>query len=255
LLRHRPPLFGGAISRVVTADRARLELLDGFELRYDGATVTLPMSAQRVLAFVALHRHPVLRTYVAGKLWLESPEDHATSCLRSALWRLRKSGHHELVEAVGPKLVLAPHVSVDAREAADWARRILDGEAEPALNGANGANRFPLLGELLPDWYEDWVLLERERLRELRTHALEALCARLTAGERYGEAMEMAQAVVKLEPLRESAHRLLIRIHLAEGNQSEAIRQYRLYRRLLRDEVGLDPSKQMLELVAPLAVA
>ena len=64
--------------------------------------------------------------------------------------------------------------------------------------------------------------------------------------------MEAAQAAVKLEPLRESAHRLLIGVHLTQGNQSEAVRHYRLYRRLLRRELALDPSAQMDELVSTL---
>jgi DNA-binding SARP family transcriptional activator len=230
--------------------RVRVELLGGFELRYDDMPVRLPMSAQRVLAFLALQERPVRRTYVAWKLWLESPEGNATSSLRSALWRLRRSGY-DLVEAVGPKLRLAPGVAVDVREAAAWAHAVLEDRKGPLTDGSNG---HALLGELLPDWYEDWVILERERLRELQAHALESRCEHLMAGGSYGTAMEYAQAAVKLDPLRESAHRLLIRIHLAEGNQSEALRDYRLYRRLLHDEVGLDPSMQMLELVSPLAV-
>jgi len=232
----------------VTTSRACLELLDGFEFRYDGEPVPLPMSSQRVLAFVALQDQPVLRTYVAGKLWLDSTEDHATGSLRSALWRLRRSGH-ELVEAAGQKLRIAPEVLVDAREANVWARELLDEALDPP---PNGVGRVPFLGELLPDWYDDWVIFERERLRELRVHALESLCERLTSCGRFAEAMEAAQAAVKLEPLRESAHRLLIGVHLTQGNQSEAVRHYGLYRRLLRRELALDPSAQMDELVSTL---
>ena len=232
---------------VVMAAHARLDLFDGFELRYDGTTVPLPMSAQRVVAFVALQDHAVPRGYVACKLWLESPEDHATSSLRSALWRLRQSGC-DVIESAGRKLGLAPHVAVDAHEAADWARRMLDGRGEDSLKASDGF----VLGELLPDWYEDWVLLERERLRELQMHALERVCERLTETGSYADAMEAAQAVVKLEPLRESAHRLLIRIHLAEGNHSEAIRQFELFRQLLKAEIGLQPSRQIHALVSPL---
>jgi DNA-binding SARP family transcriptional activator len=232
----------------VTSPSPCLALLGGFELRSNGNTVDLPMSAQRLLAFVALQDHPVLRTYVAGMLWLESSDEHATSSLRSALWRLRQSGY-DLVEAVGPKLRIAPDVTVDVREAAAWSHSLLASAGDSFADGSNGLG---LLGELLPDWYDDWVLLERDRLRELRAHALECLCQRLTAEARFAEAMETAQAIVKLEPLRDSAHRLLIRVHLAEGNQSEAVRHYRLYRRLLRDELGLRPSRQMRELMTPL---
>ena len=107
-----------------------------------------------------------------------------------------------------------------------------------------------LRDDLLPDWYDDWLAFERERFRQLRIHALESLCERLIALERFGEAIETGLAVVTAEPLRESAHRILIRIHLAEGNGAEALGQYRRFRALLHDELGLEPSPEMRTLVA-----
>jgi tetratricopeptide (TPR) repeat protein len=80
----------------------------------------------------------------------------------------------------------------------------------------------------------------------LRPQALAA--ARLAAG-RLGQALEAALAAVWGEPLRESAHRVLIKVHLAEGNYGEAMRQYRLYREQLNSELGLDPSPQIQALV------
>ena len=111
---------------------------------------------------------------------------------------------------------------------------------------------FALTGELLPDWYDDWLLIEREKYRQLRLHALEALATQLTALARYGEAAETALTAIAGEPLRESAHRVLIRVHLAEGNPSEALRHYRLFRELLLTELGLEPSEQIAELVGGL---
>ena len=111
-----------------------------------------------------------------------------------------------------------------------------------------------LAGDLLPDWYDDWVLIERERLRQLRLHALESLAIRRLDAGRYGEAAVAALAAVSIEPLRESAQRVLIRIHLAEGNVGEAVRQYRLYRNLLSDEMGLYPSEQIETLLRPFSM-
>src|SRR5688572_24208060 len=76
---------------------ARLRVLESFHLAYDRAPVRLPMSAQRVLAFLALHERPLQRSYVAGSLWLDLPEARAHASLRSALWRLHRCGH-SLVE-------------------------------------------------------------------------------------------------------------------------------------------------------------
>jgi len=131
-------------------------------------------------------------------------------------------------------------------------KQILHGSAafdEAELDTA----RYP--GELLPDWYDDWVHLEREQLRELRLHALETLGDRLMSYGRYGEAVEAALPVLRLEPLHDSAHRLLIRIHLAEGNNAEALRQYNGYRRRLLETLRLEPSHQMDELVRDVTVA
>ncbi len=76
------------------------------------------------------------------------------------------------------------------------------------------------------------------------------MCAALTEARRYGEAAQAGIAAIAAEPLRESAHRALIRVHLAEANPCEALRQYRLFSQMLRDQLGLEPSAQLRELVA-----
>jgi DNA-binding SARP family transcriptional activator len=78
------------------------------------------------------------------------------------------------------------------------------------------------------------VLLDRERTRQLSLHALEALCSRWTEMRRFGQAVQAGLAAVAGEPIRESAHRILMKAHLAEGNPGEAIRQYRTYERCFR---------------------
>src|SRR5438045_5931805 len=98
-------------------DRAvRLALLNAFELVCDGDPVTLPLSAQRLLAFVALKRRPVQRLHAAGSLWSNTSDRRAGASLRSALWRLHHSGHC-LVEADGQRLRLSSCVRVDLHEA------------------------------------------------------------------------------------------------------------------------------------------
>ncbi len=104
--------------------------------------------------------------------------------------------------------------------------------------------------DLLPDWYEDWVLVERERFRQLRLHALEAMCRRLADAGSYALALEAGLAAVAAEPLRESAQRLVVGVHLAEGNLGEALRQYDRYARHLADACGATPSPAMSRLLA-----
>ena len=109
--------------------------------------------------------------------------------------------------------------------------------------------------DLLPGWYDDWVHFERESLTQLRLHALERLSGqRLTAG-RYAEALALAMAAVATEPLRDSAHRLVVQCHLREGNAVHALRHYEGYRDLLHRELGIPPSPQMQQLLGPLRSA
>ena len=202
------------------------------------------MSAQRLVAFLALHDRPLLRSYVAGNLWLDTSDERAHANLRSTLWRLHRC-NRGLVEVRGQQLTLSAGVTVDLREVERLARSALDGSAPGALGIAPAA----LGGDLLPDWYDDWVLLEREHFRQLRLRALDALCERLAQAGRLGDALEVGLAALAGEPLRESAHRAVIRVHLADGNPGEAIRQYRFCRRLLDAHLGVEPSHQMEELM------
>jgi DNA-binding SARP family transcriptional activator len=219
----------------------RLRLLNGFEVTRHDRVIALPMSAQRLVAFLALSHRLALRGYVAGTLWPEASEAHAGASLRSSLWRLHQS-RLDLVRTTRRQLGLAPGVRVDVRVMADQARRLIDPDAECR---PSDFDLELLSGDLLPDWYEEWVAVEREGIRQLRLHGLEAMSRRLTEMGHYGEAIQAALAAVSEEPLRESAHIALIQAHLAEGNAAEAIRHYSSYRRTLFDELGVDPSPAM----------
>ena len=109
--------------------------------------------------------------------------------------------------------------------------------------------------DILPDWSDEWVVVDRERFHQLRLHALERLCALLAATGRYGLAVEACLTVLASEPLRESAQRQLIEVYLSEGNRAEALRQYSSYQRAIREEVGVEPSGDISDLVNRLAVA
>lgn len=220
----------------------RLSLLGGFALTSRGKPVTLSANGQRLVAFLALNDRPASRVRVAATLWPDSTETRAGANLRSAVWRLRRLTPWLL--GAGDGLDLSAEVEVDVSEARAVAERLsnpteADEEAQPA----------PFLLDLLPDWYEDWVIMERERYRQTRLHALEALGDLLIAGGRYARAVDAGMAAVAGEPLRESAQRILIRAHLAEGNLSEAVRQYRSYGRLLQEELGVEPSPELQRLV------
>jgi DNA-binding SARP family transcriptional activator len=152
-----------------------------------------------------------------------------------------------VVESSRTHLWIGADVMVDWRVYTDLYRELL---AQSGYLSANLLASVPVSGELLPDWYEDWVLMERERFRQLRLHALESLCHQFSAAGMPWLAVEAGLGAVAAEPLRESAHRALIQAHLAIGNRSEAMRQFNVYRHLIREELGLEPTALMAELLS-----
>ncbi|MFF9896930.1 BTAD domain-containing putative transcriptional regulator [Streptomyces longispororuber] len=204
-----------------------------------GEPLEVPASGQQVLARLALCG-AASRSELAGTLWPDATEARARARLRTAMWRLNGAGS-ALSDAGGGTLALSCRVRVDLQAFTVAARRVLT-RAPVRLRPA-----YHLLlcgGELLPGWQQEWVAFERERLHQLRLHALEALSARLVAMRAYGAALEAALECTRIDPLRESAHRAVVSVHLAEHNLTEAVRQFERFRGLLRGELGVEPSGQ-----------
>jgi DNA-binding SARP family transcriptional activator len=148
------------------------------------------------------------------------------------------------VVASADSLELQGAVVTDFRVAQSVATSILAGQL-PCEGGC-----VPQLSDdLLPDWDDEWLVCDRERYRQLRLHALDKLCALLAEAGRFAEAVGAGLASVASDPTRESAHRVLMRTHLMEGNRSEAIRQYHSYRCLARTELGIGPSTELQRLL------
>jgi DNA-binding SARP family transcriptional activator len=223
-----------------------LVLIGGWKLSRGDECVHLAPSAQRLLAFVALNDH-VNRAFVAGTLWPEVSEDHAQASLRTGIWRVLSHCPGILINDKDI-LALSARTSVDVWRLRALSEALVEGLSDEVELGKYGE---PLSGDLLPGWYEDWVMLERERLRQVQLHILETMTRSLAGRGRYGKALELAMAAVHIAPLRESAHREIIRIHLAQGNVAEALRQFELCAHLLRDDLGLEPSEQMIDLMRP----
>jgi DNA-binding SARP family transcriptional activator len=160
------------------------------------------------------------------------------------LWRL--PGHSEggVVSTQAGQLALAPDVAVDLAEISGRlaGRAAIGDEVSVGL----------LQQEVLPGWPETWLITTREWFRQVRLRALEKICDQHRAAGHLDSALAAGLAAVACDPLRESAHRRLALIHMSEGNLAEALRQYHIYRELARSELGLPPSSQFRQLVAPL---
>jgi len=224
-----------------------LTLLGCFDMVRGGARPALPLPAQRLMALLSV-RGEIERSHAAGILWPELEHGHALANLRTALWRLRGLSA-DIVCSSGPDLRLDPDATIDLREAEALARRILY-EPLPLHQARSASSR--LSRDLLPDWDDEWLEFDRECFRDLRIHALERLCDRLSALGEHADAVQCGLLAVQGEPLRESSHRALMRAHIAEGNRARALQVFHLLECLLERELQVTPSQATTDLASEL---
>ena len=220
-----------------------LQLLGGWHL-----TTSTPIAgvvgdnARKLVSLLAL-RGPMSRAQIAGTLWPDAHEDPGAR-LRTVLWRF-KGGRQVLRDSDG-QLSLVEEVTVDVDQMRTAALQLT------STNDFNTDDDPPTTtfeADLLPAWYDEWLIIDRERIRQLRLHALEALAARRIRVGDYAASLDAALAAVRAEPLRESAHRCVIEAHLAEGNVAEARRQFETCRAILARELGIAPSAAVISLI------
>ncbi|MGX7677605.1 AfsR/SARP family transcriptional regulator [Jatrophihabitans sp. DSM 45814] len=238
----------------------RVYLFGSLRLYRGGAEVVLKSREQRLIALLALEGYRP-RSYLAGRLWPETTEARAAGSLRAAVCRIERAAPG-LLRVEDRQVGFGPSVSVDldefqahANELSMYADAVPDGddaEDRPGDQRCLQSLRVLLRAELLSGWYDDWVIYERERLQQLRLCALEALATTLRTRGLTAAALTAALGATAIEPLRESAHRALIRVHLDDGNFHAAIREYRSFRRRMMTELGVRPSPQMDALIRPL---
>ncbi|MDR7254294.1 DNA-binding SARP family transcriptional activator [Nocardioides sp. BE266] len=222
----------------------RLHLLGGFELTIDGHRApTLQPGVQRLLAFVALTARGVERDFASQQLWPDSSEPRARANLRSSLWRLRRLDV-ELIETSPTRLRLAESVWVDTRD-------VVGELTASAKGGLDNPVAFDFLFvDLLPDWYDDWLTIEREKVRQLTLRVLETQARRALARGDASEAIQLALTAMAIDPLRETPCRLVMEAHLSEGNEFDAQRTLDSYRQRLACDPRLAGSADALTLLA-----
>ncbi len=216
-----------------------VHLFDGPYVTVDARRCDVPEGSKRLLAFVALRHRHLERRYASGVLWPLGDDQRAAGNLRSALWRLRGAGI-DIMSSDKWSLSLMNHVQVDAQLMLDWSERMIGGDPRPSDLAVVPQHVDAL--DLLPGMYDDWAIMDRERIRQRMLHALETLSLRLVGLGRCADAIEAAMTAVSADPLRESAQRALIEAHAAEHNWGEVLRTYDRYRDLIRDELGVEPS-------------
>ena len=238
--------------RVYLAGRVAIESPGGWIRSADFPS----QQARLAFASLALERgRPLARVELAGILWPREPPRAAESALNALISKLRT-----LLVRLGPDWASALVGARGTYELDPPVPLWIDLEAaEEAVHEAEAAvrvGRIPLAygpsavahhiarrpffpGETGP-WVERW----RDRLREIRLRALEVRGAVYLANDEAALALQNGQEMLTIQPFRESGHRLLMRAHAAVGNTAEALLAYEACRRLIAEELGVDPSPQ-----------
>ncbi len=223
----------------------RVELLGGFRVLADGRDAPRPPNArqQQLVAFLVLHARnaPVSRQRVAGTLWPESSDAQALTNLRRELHHLREGwpGLESRIDGESRTLAWRP----DARTVVDIVA--FEEAVDRGLRGDRGALEEAARlykGDVLPDCTSDWIGADRERLRQRATSALRRLAALLEQEQAFGEAIEHARQLCRLDPLDEDAWCALMRCHARRGERATALHLYQQCAALLKKELGVQPS-------------
>jgi SARP family transcriptional regulator, regulator of embCAB operon len=223
----------------------QLRLLQSWQLRQGLRIVQVAKRQQRLITALAING-PRPRSYLAGLLWPENAEPKALESLRVSVHIVSRQIPGLLVND-GAVLSLSQQVDIDLLRV----RAEINALSQVGLNG-NAVSRVRRLrdAELLPGWYDDWVLFEQVRLRQDRLHALLHIARESLRRCDLEVAVEASQAAQELEPLYESAVTLLIQAERQRGNSASALRAFETFRAQLRHDIGLQPSEDHRRLVA-----
>lgn len=226
-----------------------VRLLGGFQARLGvGLPLALPAKAQALLAYLALRpgaAHP--RDKIAALLWGATSDAQARANLRHTVFTLRKAVGETALQTDGHTLAVEPNaVDVDA---STFERLVDDGSPE-ALERASALYRGDLLDglALAEPPFEEWLLAERERLRERAAEALTKLLAHQMREPATERAIRTAMRLLALEPLQEAVHRTLMRLYARQARRGAALRQYQICLSVLQRELGAEPEAETKQL-------
>jgi DNA-binding SARP family transcriptional activator len=226
----------------------RLTLLQSWQLRRGTDVVHMAARQQRLITALGING-PRTRSFLVGLLWPECPESRALESLRVSVHLVSRQVPGLLING-GTVLSLSELVDVDLHRVRDQIREL----SRSGLNG-NVASCLHQLrdAELLPGWYDDWVLFEQSRLRQDRLHAFQIIARESLARCDYEFALEAAEAALELEPLYESAVGLLMQAEREQGNHAAALRAFEKYQVKLKEDMGLAPSGAIQRLVSEIS--
>lgn len=242
-----------------------IQLFGSLSLLSDGQPLTrLPSRrGNELLAYLLLNRHTLhARERLAGLFWGDSDDQKARHCLNTTLWRLqgvlgRLPTRQQSYLKVDPRHIgfnLTSDFHLDVAEfeiRCAWAEQLDPAAIDQQAFLLRQAITF-YRADLLPNCYEEWCLVERERLQSLYLRALGRLLTYHVANDEHDAAIDCARRTLVCDPLREEVHRELIQVYLTTGQHGAALRQYRACEEILRRELTVAPTPETQALLTQL---
>ncbi len=221
---------------------------------------------QELLCYLLLHREIHPREALATLLWPDCEAPRSKKHLRQVLWQLQSALVNTCGERASHALCIDPesvYVKKDAPlrvdvEAFEEAYRPVRNVAAEDVDRAQAAALHDAVllyrGDLLEGCYQDWCLVERERLQNCYLTMLDKLIVYSEGRQAYQQGIEYAERVLALDRAHERSHQHLMRLHYLSGDRTGALRQYERCKTALREELGVLPSRQNTELYEQIRV-
>jgi DNA-binding SARP family transcriptional activator len=263
-------VVGVACLEPLAMSKLQIKLFGQLEITQMGAAHPLQLTGgcQRLLAYLLLNKGRMCRREVLMDIfWGENSPERARSCLTSALWRLRRE--LDGYGSPGAKYLLCMDSgeigfnwecehTLDVRTFEDslsptLQKKIVDLSPEDAALIERQLVLYR--GELLEGIYDDWALIERERLRTLHIKALAQAMNYYANRRGFDKSLEFAKTILAQDPLREDVHRMVMRLYAANGQRALAVQQYYTCAMLLKSDLGIPPMQETYQLYQAIATS
>jgi ABC-type oligopeptide transport system substrate-binding subunit/DNA-binding SARP family transcriptional activator len=224
----------------------QVALLGPMDIRYGGQQLCKPptLKSRSLLAYLVLHRdRPHPRERLVDLFWGDRPERRARRSLTTALWHIRRCLPEE-------DLILSELNTVQFDPKSELWLDVDEFQARASLHELASLQSAVALyrGDFLDGFYDDWIITERYRLEHLFCEALTHLMIAQEKRGDYEAVLATAARLLQQDPLREDAHRVIMRAYCRLGRRNEALEQYQRCCRIVRDELGVEPMTETSEL-------
>ena len=235
----------------------------------DGEGIHIPRrKATALFVYLAATQNSHSRDILATMFWSENDQSSARAELRRGLYFINKSLGNQWLETDLESIGLNPELGTSSGaklwvDVVEFRRKLEQCETHNHPPAETCADCIPILeavvdlysdhfmaGFSLPDCpdYDEWQFFQAEELRRLLAGALIKLSSHYSSLGEYEAAISHARRWLNLDPLHEPAHQHLMKLYAGSGQKAAALRQYDICRQVLADELGIQPSEELIQL-------